>query len=132
MHQIYSNILLVVLCFFVYNPVKMTSLDPLDISIVSLAQNVTIVEGDEVVLKCNVNNMGAHQQIVWRRGFEVIAAGPVLLKIDFRYSVVFGTGSSQLNIQSVALEDGGEFVCQVQTDQGMKEVKHQVIVQGEL
>ena len=132
MHQIYSNIFLVVLCFFVYNPVKMTSLDPLEVSIVSLAQNVTIVEGDEVVLKCSVHNMGAHQQIVWRRGFEVIAAGPILLKIDFRYSVVMGTGSSRLNIQSVALEDGGEIVCQVQTDQGMKEVKHQVIVQGEI
>jgi hypothetical protein len=66
----------------------MTSLDPRDVSIVSLAQNMTIVEGDEVVLKCSVHNMGAHQQIIWRRGFEVIAAGPVLLKIDFRYSVV--------------------------------------------
>ena len=41
------------------------------------------------------------------------------------------TGSSQLNIQSVRIEDGGEFVCQVQTDQGLKEVKHQLIVQGE-
>ena len=62
----------------------MTSLDPVEVSIVSLAQNVTIVEGDEVVLKCIVHNMGAHQQIIWRRGFEVIAAGPILLKIDFR------------------------------------------------
>ena len=84
------------------------------------------------MLKCSVHNMGAHQQIIWRRGFEVISAGPILLKIDFRYSVVMVSGSSRLNIQSVALEDGGEFVCQVQTDQGMKEVKHQVIVQGEI
>ena len=109
----------------------MKSLDPLAVSIESLAQNVTIVEGDEVVLECSVHNMGAHQQIIWRRGFEVIAAGPVLLKIDFRYSVVFGPGLSRLNIESVALEDGGEYVCQVQTDQGIKEVKHQVIVQGD-
>ena len=101
---------LIVLCFFLHNPVKMTSLDPREVSIVSQAQNVTIVDGDEVVLKCSVRNMGAHQQIVWRRGFEVIAAGPILLKIDFRYSVVFGTGSSQLNIQSVALEDEGVHV----------------------
>ena len=110
----------------------MTSLDPREVSIVSLAQNVTIVVGDEVVLECIVHNMGAHQQIIWRRGFEVIAAGPILLKIDFRYSVVLGTGSSLLTIQSVALEDWGEFVCQVQTDQGMIEVKHQVIVQGKI
>jgi len=126
MHPILSKFFLSVMFFFVQNPVKMTSLE---VSIVSLAQNVTTVEGDEVVLRCSVHNMGAHQQIIWRRGFEVIAAGPVLLKIDFRYSVVLGPGSSQLNIQSVALEDGGEYVCQVQTDQGMKEVKHQVIVQ---
>ena len=128
MHPILSKFFLSVMFFFVQNPVKMTSLE---VSIVSLAQNVTTVEGDEVVLRCSVHNMGAHQQIIWRRGFEVIAAGAVLLKIDFRYSVVLGPGSSQLNIQSVALEDGGEYVCQVQTDQGMKEVKHQVIVQGE-
>ena len=80
MHQIYSKIFLVVFCFLVHNPVKMTSLDPLEVSIVSLPQNVTIVEGDEVVLKCSVHNIGALQQIIWRRGFEVIAAGPVLLK----------------------------------------------------
>ena len=34
--------------FFLHIPVVMTSLDPLEVSIVSLAQNVTIVEGDEM------------------------------------------------------------------------------------
>ena len=86
MPSIYSNVFLIVLFFFLHNPVRMTSLDPREVSIVSLAQNVTIVVGDEVVLECIVHNMGAHQQIIWRRGFEVIAAGPILLKIDFRYS----------------------------------------------
>ena len=44
--------------FFLHIPVVMTSLDPLEVSIVSLAQNVTIVEGDEVVLKCIVHRWG--------------------------------------------------------------------------
>ena len=31
--------------------------------------------------------------------------------------------------ESTSLEDGGEYVCQVQTGQGLKEAKHSVIVQ---
>ena len=72
MHPILSKFFLSVMFFFVQNPVKMTSLE---VSIVSLAQNVTTVEGDEVVLRCSVHNMGAHQQIIWRRGFEVVTCG---------------------------------------------------------
>ena len=81
---------------------SMTNLGPLGASFASQAQNVTTVEGDEVVLKCSVHNIGAHQKIIWRNSFEVIAAGSVLLKIDFQYSVVLGIGSSQLKIQSDA------------------------------
>ena len=109
----------------------MAGVDPSSVSIVTVSQNVTTMAGEEVVMRCSVHNLGFHQQIIWRRGFEVVAAGAVLLKLDSQYSVVMETGSSQLNIQSVRMEDGGEFVCQVQTDQGLKEVKHQVIVQGE-
>ena len=50
--------------------------------------------------------MGAHPQIIRKRGFEVTALEPVLMNLDFIYPVVLGTGSSWLNIQSVALEDG--------------------------
>ena len=100
-----------------------------EVTIESHTQNVTVVKGNAVVLRCTVHNMGAHQQIIWRKGYEVIAAGPVLLKIDLRYSVDVAPGSSQLKISSTSLEDGGEYVCQVQTGQGLKEAKHSVIVQ---
>ena len=109
----------------------MMQADPSPVSIETVSRNLTTVVGEDVALRCSVHNLGFHQQIIWRRGFEVLAAGAVLLSLSTRYSVVLETGSSQLNIQSVRMEDGGEFVCQVQTDQGLKEVKHQVIVQGE-
>jgi len=121
------KILLIVMIYLQNSPVILTDVSP---SIVTVAQNVTVVRGEEVVLGCSVHNLGSHQQIVWRRGFEVLAAGPIRLKLDTRYSVVSGIGSSQLTIQSVRMEDGGEFVCQVQTqDDGLKEVKHSLVVQ---
>ena len=45
------------------------------------------MDGGEVFLKCSV-----HQQIIWMRGFELIDAGLVLLKIVFLYSVVLDLG----------------------------------------
>ena len=48
---------------------------------------MTIAEGEELLLTCSV-----HQQIIWMRGFEVIDAGLVLLKIVFLYSVVLDLG----------------------------------------
>ena len=62
--------------------------------------------------------------------FQGYSCGTSLIEHRIPIFIVLGTGSSRLYIQRVALEDGGEFVCQAQTDQGMKEVKHQVIFQG--
>ena len=68
------------------------------------------------------------QQIVWRKGTEVLSAGPTLLKLDPRYSVNGQTAA--LTITSLAREDSGEFVCQVQTELGLRETKHLLAIQG--
>jgi len=88
-------------------------------------EKVTATEGDDVNFRCNIATAPG-QQIVWRRGYEVLSAGPSLLKKDSRYSV---TGSlrpsgSELSITAVSSADSGEFVCQVQTDVGLTETKH--------
>ena len=59
---------------------------------------------------------GPGQQIVWRRGTEVLSAGSTLLKPDPRYSVT--SPGSLLTIKRLVREDGGELVCQVQTELG--------------
>lgn len=95
--------------------------------------NVTAIEGDDVTFRCDIST-GPGQQIVWRKGYEVLSAGPSLLKPDTRYSV---TGSrvgrvnsgSKLSIQRVGKEDAGEFVCQVQSDGGLLESKHVLAIQ---
>ena len=119
-----------VLCAVLCLPGEMARVDPF---LEPDGQNVTVVEGGTVVLGCAVHNMGAHKtQIIWRRGYEVLAAGPVVLSLDSRYSLGAGPGSSQLSIESARGEDGGEFVCQVQSAEGLREAKHRVTVQGEM
>ena len=91
------------------------------------SENITAVQGESVMLRCNIETEPG-QQIVWRKGTEVLSAGPTLLKLDPRYSVTAQTAA--LTITSLAKEDSGEFVCQVQTELGLRETKHLLAIQG--
>ena len=91
------------------------------------SENLTAVQGEAVVFRCNIE-AGPGQQVVWRKGTEVISAGPTLLKLDPRFSVNGQTAA--LTIISLAREDSGEFVCQVQTELGLRETKHLLAIQG--
>ena len=62
---------------------------------------LAVVAGEEVVLQCGLSSPAARPaaaQIVWRKGYEVLAAGPSLLKLDTRYSVS-GAGLRITNLQ---------------------------------
>ena len=91
------------------------------------SENITAVQGQSVIFRCNIDTEPG-QQIVWRKGTEVLSAGPTLLKLDPRYSVTAQTAA--LTITSLAREDSGEFVCQVQTELGLRETKHVLAIQG--
>ena len=106
------------------------------------SENMTAVQGESVIFRlvgvltrpslllvsrCNMETEPG-QQIVWRKGTEVLSAGPTLLKLDPRYSVTAQTAA--LTITSLAKEDSGEFVCQVQTELGLRETKHLLAIQG--
>ena len=108
------------------------------------SENMTAVEGEDAIFRltsqqtinyisammvsrCDIPP-GPGQQIVWRRGTEVLSAGSTLLKPDPRYSVT--SPGSLLTIKRLVREDGGELVCQVQTELGLREMKHVLAVQG--
>ena len=72
--------------------------------------------------------------------FQVLSAGPTLLKLDTRFSVSGRTGQdrtsntrtgAELSIQRLGHHDAGEYVCQVQTDGGLQETKHVLSIQGQ-
>ena len=91
------------------------------------SENISAVQGESVMFSCNIETEPG-QQIVWRKGTEVLSAGPILLKLDPRFSVTSQTAA--LTISNLAREDSGEFVCQVQTGLGLKETKHVLSIQG--
>ena len=109
------------------------------------SENMTAVQGESVIFRspvewllrslqltvqlfrCNIDTQPG-QQIVWRKGTEVLSAGPTLLKLDPRFSVNAQTAA--LTIISLVREDSGEFVCQVQTELGLRETKHVLAIQG--
>ena len=92
-----------------------------------VSENISAVQGESVMFSCNIETEPG-QQIVWRKGTEVLSAGPTLLKLDPRFSVNGQTAA--LTIISLAREDSGEFVCQVQTELGLRETKHVLAIQG--
>ena len=68
--------------------------------------------------------------MVWRRGFTVLSTGKMLLTLDTRFGVKEERGASILSISSVREGDGGEYVCQVTTMDGVREQRHILSVSG--
>ena len=91
-----------VLCVLVDNPEVMTSQDTREVSIVSLAQNVTIVEGDEM----HCTQYGGSSADYMEERFRGYSCGTNLIENRLSLVIGLGAGSSWLNLQSVALEDG--------------------------
>ena len=53
------------------------------------------------------------RHIVWRRGYDVLATGHIVIAADPRISVERHAGVNTLSIREVAEQDAGEYVCQV-------------------
>ena len=53
------------------------------------------------------------RHIVWRRGYDVLATGHMVLAADPRVSVEKHSGVNTLNIRDITETDAGEYVCQV-------------------
>ena len=51
--------------------------------------------------------------MVWRRGYEVLATGHLVVSADPRISVEKHSGVNTLVIKHISQQDAGEYVCQV-------------------
>ena len=49
---------------------------------------------------------------MWRRGFDVLATGAVVVSADPRVSVQAGRDQTTLVINRITEQDAGEYVCQ--------------------
>ena len=50
---------------------------------------------------------------MWRRGYEVLATGHLVVSADPRISVEKHSGVNTLVIKHISQQDAGEYVCQV-------------------
>ena len=50
---------------------------------------------------------------MWRRGYDVLATGHIVIAADPRISVERHAGVNTLSIREVSEQDAGEYVCQV-------------------
>jgi len=93
-------------------------------SIVSLPKTVSLARGERAVLECAVRHLGEGRQLVWRRGFDVLATGKTKLSPDPRISVHQKGGVSRLEISSLRDSDAGEYVCQLSLLTGLLSLQH--------
>ena len=52
---------------------------------------------------------------MWRRGYEVLATGHLVVSADPRISVEKHSGVNTLVLKHISEQDAGEYVCQVNT-----------------
>lgn len=93
-------------------------------SIVSLPKTVSLARGERAVLECAVRHLGEGRQLVWRRGFDVLATGKTKLSPDPRISVHQKGGVSRLEISSLRDSDAGDYVCQLSLLAGLLSLQH--------
>ncbi|XP_066907483.1 lachesin isoform X2 [Halyomorpha halys] len=72
-------------------------------------QNYRVVNGDTLVLPCEVENLGNYV-LLWRRGSSVLTADKIMVTRDARFRLVEGFN---LEISKVRPQDAGDYVCQI-------------------
>ena len=67
--------------------------------------------------------------MVWRKGHQVLAAGPMLIIKDDRFKL--HPADNTLEISNIVPQDAGDFVCQISLSAGeTEEIAHTVEVLG--
>ena len=66
--------------------------------------------------------------VVWRKGHEVLSAGPMLVSRDPRFKL--HKNDFRLELQSIKTTDAGDFTCQISVLGETIEVAHTVEVLG--
>ena len=75
-----------------------------------------------------INSDGRH--IVWRRGYDVLATGHIVINADPRISIEKHNGVNSLVIRDINPQDAGEYVCQISVPNDILSVQHTLDVLG--
>lgn len=84
-------------------------------------------KGETVKFHCKVKHQG-NKPVVWRRGFDVLATGAVVVSADPRVSVQAGRDQTTLVINRITEQDAGEYVCQISVLNDILSVQHSLNV----
>jgi len=76
----------------------------------SIPKTFRVPESEKVILPCYTENLGDHK-IVWRKGNEVLSAGPLLLSRDGRFHL--HQSDFRLELRDITPSDAGDFTCQI-------------------
>ena len=69
--------------------------------------------GESIVLPCNIRNLGP-MILLWKKGTRVLTAGKTKVRRDDRMNLL--DNETDLQIQNLKISDGGEYICEVETD----------------
>lgn len=97
-----------------------TSISPV---ILSEPLQINKPKGETAKFHCKVKHLGEHH-LVWRRGYEVLATGHLVVSADPRISVEKHSGVNTLVIKHISEHDAGEYVCQISILNDILSVKH--------
>lgn len=84
-----------------------------------------MIEGSTVILSCRIENLD-DRMVIWIRNadLQILTAGHLTFTADTRFRVNHENGLDQtdwsLLINSVSMEDQGQYECQVNTEPKMK------------
>merc|ERR1719228_1857801 len=80
-------------------------------------------KGETAKFHCKVQHLG-ERHLVWRRGYEVLVTGHLVVSADPRISVEKHNGVNSLVIKHISEHDVGEYVCQISILNDILSVQH--------
>ncbi|KAL3042156.1 hypothetical protein OYC64_020159 [Pagothenia borchgrevinki] len=94
-----------------------------------LKDNITVRQGDNAVLKCNVDSKVS--RVAWLNRTTILFAGSEKWSLDPRVIMMENTAVTEYSImiQNVDVHDEGPYVCSILTNKKPKSTKVHVIVQ---
>ncbi|XP_034073834.1 opioid-binding protein/cell adhesion molecule isoform X1 [Gymnodraco acuticeps] len=94
-----------------------------------LKDNITVRQGDNAVLKCNVDSKVS--RVAWLNRTTILFAGSEKWSLDPRVILMENTAVTEYSImiQNVDVHDEGPYVCSILTNKKPKSTKVHVIVQ---
>lgn len=111
------------LCFFLFTDLPFTTNNSISPVILSEPLQINKPKGETAKFYCKVKHLG-DRHLVWRRGYEVLATGHLVVSADPRISVEKHSGVNSLVIKHITEHDAGDYVCQISILNDILSVQH--------